>query len=219
MAGCLPGHQSPSSFHSQTSKPAGVSGCLPGQQLLQALHVSSHAHNRGHRMSRSCMPSTYMCAGMHEHMRAEICTCVLMHMHAYSMHAHACTPHARRHAHTCTLPQIHTNVLLCAPTLPARTYAPHASTHPLPPCLQSASLKQRLVGQDAAVDCVAAALMRARCGLKSPNRPVASLLLVGPTGEHPPAALLLLCVKVCVSKVPAHPPAHLLVLLCSGACV
>jgi len=45
-----------------------------------------------------------------------------------------------------------------------------------------ASLKQRLIGQDEAVDCLAAALMRARCGLKSPNRPVASFLLVGPTG-------------------------------------
>eukprot|EP00967_Tisochrysis_lutea_P055079 scaffold69074_cov18-Tisochrysis_lutea.AAC.1 len=48
-------------------------------------------------------------------------------------------------------------------------------------CLQPASLKQRLIGQDEAVDCLAAALMRARCGLKSPNRPVASFLLVGPT--------------------------------------
>jgi len=48
---------------------------------------------------------------------------------------------------------------------------------------QSSALKQRLIGQDDAVDCVASALMRARCGLKSPNRPVASLLLVGPTGR------------------------------------
>ncbi|KAJ9532323.1 hypothetical protein QJQ45_010371 [Haematococcus lacustris] len=43
-------------------------------------------------------------------------------------------------------------------------------------------LKERLIGQDQAVDAVAAALMRARCGLKDPNRPIASLLLVGPTG-------------------------------------
>ncbi|GFH18441.1 uncharacterized protein HaLaN_15251, partial [Haematococcus lacustris] len=45
-------------------------------------------------------------------------------------------------------------------------------------------LKERLIGQDQAVDAVAAALMRARCGLKDPNRPIASLLLVGPTGQR-----------------------------------
>uniref|UniRef100_A0A7S0WMJ2 Clp R domain-containing protein n=1 Tax=Chlamydomonas leiostraca TaxID=1034604 RepID=A0A7S0WMJ2_9CHLO len=46
----------------------------------------------------------------------------------------------------------------------------------------SSVLKERLIGQDEPVEAVAAALMRARCGLKDPNRPVASLLLVGPTG-------------------------------------
>lgn len=43
-------------------------------------------------------------------------------------------------------------------------------------------MKQRIVGQDDAVDTVCAALCRARCGLKDPKRPVAALLFVGPTG-------------------------------------
>lgn len=44
------------------------------------------------------------------------------------------------------------------------------------------TLKHVLVGQDAAVESVATALCRSRCGLKDPNRPIASLLFVGPTG-------------------------------------
>lgn len=48
------------------------------------------------------------------------------------------------------------------------------------------SLKQdlcaRVIGQDDAVDCLVAALQRARCGFRDPNRPIASLLFVGPTG-------------------------------------
>lgn len=44
------------------------------------------------------------------------------------------------------------------------------------------TLKSVLIGQDLAVESVATALCRARCGLKDPNRPVASLLFVGPTG-------------------------------------
>lgn len=43
-------------------------------------------------------------------------------------------------------------------------------------------LKERVVGQDDAVDSVVSALCRARVGLKDPNRPCAALLLVGPTG-------------------------------------
>ena len=39
-----------------------------------------------------------------------------------------------------------------------------------------------MIGQDEAVDTLASALMRARCGLKDEDRPVASLLFVGPTG-------------------------------------
>jgi ATP-dependent Clp protease ATP-binding subunit ClpC len=44
------------------------------------------------------------------------------------------------------------------------------------------ALKARLIGQDDAVDAVVSALQRSRCGLADPRRPVASLLLVGPTG-------------------------------------
>lgn len=49
-------------------------------------------------------------------------------------------------------------------------------------CKLGSTLKQRVVGQDDAVEVVASALMRARCGLKDPRRPVAALLFVGPTG-------------------------------------
>ena len=41
---------------------------------------------------------------------------------------------------------------------------------------------QRVVGQDAAVSAVAAAVRRARAGLKDPNRPIGSFLFLGPTG-------------------------------------
>jgi ATP-dependent Clp protease ATP-binding subunit ClpC len=43
-------------------------------------------------------------------------------------------------------------------------------------------MKERVVGQDDAVDSICAALCRARVGLKDPNRPSAAMLLVGPTG-------------------------------------
>lgn len=46
----------------------------------------------------------------------------------------------------------------------------------------SSVLKEHVIGQDEAVETLASALMRARCGLNDPNRPVASLLFVGPTG-------------------------------------
>mmetsp|Transcript_10026 Transcript_10026/g.21446 ORF Transcript_10026/g.21446 Transcript_10026/m.21446 type:complete len:958 (+) Transcript_10026:149-3022(+) len=46
----------------------------------------------------------------------------------------------------------------------------------------SSILSEHLIGQDDAVETVATALVRARCGLKDPNRPVACLLFVGPTG-------------------------------------
>jgi ATP-dependent Clp protease ATP-binding subunit ClpB len=45
-----------------------------------------------------------------------------------------------------------------------------------------AHLHQRVVGQDEAVAAVAAAIRRARAGLKDPNRPIGSFLLMGPTG-------------------------------------
>jgi ATP-dependent Clp protease ATP-binding subunit ClpB len=43
-------------------------------------------------------------------------------------------------------------------------------------------LRQRVVGQDNAVAAVAAAVRRARAGLKDPNRPIGSFLFLGPTG-------------------------------------
>ncbi len=41
---------------------------------------------------------------------------------------------------------------------------------------------ERVVGQDEAVSAVAAAVRRARAGLKDPNRPIGSFLFLGPTG-------------------------------------
>ncbi len=43
-------------------------------------------------------------------------------------------------------------------------------------------LKARVVGQDAAVKAVSAAVRRSRAGLQSPNRPIGSFLFLGPTG-------------------------------------
>src|SRR5262245_23291083 len=43
-------------------------------------------------------------------------------------------------------------------------------------------LRERVVGQDAPVRAVAAAVRRARAGLKDPNRPIGSFLFLGPTG-------------------------------------
>ncbi len=43
-------------------------------------------------------------------------------------------------------------------------------------------LHQRVVGQDTAVTAIAAAVRRARAGLKDPNRPIGSFLFLGPTG-------------------------------------
>ena len=43
-------------------------------------------------------------------------------------------------------------------------------------------LRQRVIGQDLAVAAVAAAVRRARAGLKDPNRPIGSFLFLGPTG-------------------------------------
>ncbi|KAG2487970.1 hypothetical protein HYH03_013410 [Edaphochlamys debaryana] len=44
------------------------------------------------------------------------------------------------------------------------------------------TLADHVVGQEDAVETIANALCRARCGLKDPRRPTASLLFVGPTG-------------------------------------
>jgi ATP-dependent Clp protease ATP-binding subunit ClpB len=43
-------------------------------------------------------------------------------------------------------------------------------------------LHKRLVGQEEAVDAVADAVVRARSGLKDPNRPIGSFIFLGPTG-------------------------------------
>jgi ATP-dependent Clp protease ATP-binding subunit ClpB len=43
-------------------------------------------------------------------------------------------------------------------------------------------LHERVVGQDAAVEAIANALRRARTGLQDPNRPIGSLIFLGPTG-------------------------------------
>ncbi|MBS5724503.1 MAG: ATP-dependent Clp protease ATP-binding subunit [Clostridiales bacterium] len=43
-------------------------------------------------------------------------------------------------------------------------------------------LKERIIGQDAAVEAVAKAIRRGRTGLKDPNRPVGSFIFLGPTG-------------------------------------
>jgi ATP-dependent Clp protease ATP-binding subunit ClpB len=43
-------------------------------------------------------------------------------------------------------------------------------------------LHQRVIGQDEAVQAVADAVVRARSGLKDPNRPIGSFLFLGPTG-------------------------------------
>ena len=43
-------------------------------------------------------------------------------------------------------------------------------------------LRDRVIGQDDAVHAVAAAVRRARAGLKDPNRPIGSFLFLGPTG-------------------------------------
>ena len=43
-------------------------------------------------------------------------------------------------------------------------------------------LHKRVVGQDEAVSAVADSVLRARAGLKDPNRPIASFIFLGPTG-------------------------------------
>ena len=43
-------------------------------------------------------------------------------------------------------------------------------------------LHERVIGQDEAVDAVADAVLRARAGLKDPNRPIGSFMFLGPTG-------------------------------------
>ena len=44
------------------------------------------------------------------------------------------------------------------------------------------TLEQSVIGQEEAVSAVSRSLRRTRCGLKDPNRPMASMLFAGPTG-------------------------------------
>ena len=43
-------------------------------------------------------------------------------------------------------------------------------------------LKERVVGQDEAIDIVSQAIQRSRAGLNDPSKPIASLIFLGPTG-------------------------------------
>ena len=43
-------------------------------------------------------------------------------------------------------------------------------------------LKERVIGQDEAIDLTSRAIRRARAGLKDPNRPIGSFIFLGPTG-------------------------------------
>lgn len=43
-------------------------------------------------------------------------------------------------------------------------------------------LHQRVIGQDAAVTAISEAIIRARAGIKDPNRPIGSFIFLGPTG-------------------------------------
>ncbi len=43
-------------------------------------------------------------------------------------------------------------------------------------------IRERVVGQDDAIEALASAVRRARAGLKDPNRPIGSFLFLGPTG-------------------------------------
>ena len=43
-------------------------------------------------------------------------------------------------------------------------------------------LKQRVIGQDKAIDTIVKAIQRSRMGLRNPNKPIGSFFLLGPTG-------------------------------------
>lgn len=45
-----------------------------------------------------------------------------------------------------------------------------------------ATLRERIIGQDSAVDIVTRAIQRNRAGLKDPNKPIGTFLFLGPTG-------------------------------------
>ncbi|MDD4547479.1 MAG: AAA family ATPase [Bacilli bacterium] len=46
----------------------------------------------------------------------------------------------------------------------------------------NSNMKKRVIGQDDAIDLVSNAILRARTGIKDPNRPIGSFIFLGPTG-------------------------------------
>jgi len=47
------------------------------------------------------------------------------------------------------------------------------------------ALRQRVIGQDNAIEIVTEAVQRSRAGLNDPSKPIASLIFLGPTGKSP----------------------------------
>ncbi len=58
-------------------------------------------------------------------------------------------------------------------------------------------LHKRVIGQNEATEAVADAIQRSRAGLSDPNRPIASFMFLGPTGELPAAACCWLAALLC----------------------
>ena len=54
-------------------------------------------------------------------------------------------------------------------------------------------LKERVVGQDQAIDIVSDAIQRSRAGLNDPTKPIASLIFLGPTGVGKTGEILHYC--------------------------
>ena len=48
--------------------------------------------------------------------------------------------------------------------------------------LMNTTLKQRVIGQDKAIDTIVKAIQRSRMGLRNPNKPIGTFFLLGPTG-------------------------------------
>jgi ATP-dependent Clp protease ATP-binding subunit ClpC len=46
----------------------------------------------------------------------------------------------------------------------------------------STTLKQRVIGQDKAINTIVRAIQRSRMWLRSPNKPIGTFFLLGPTG-------------------------------------
>src|SRR6187549_2279516 len=44
------------------------------------------------------------------------------------------------------------------------------------------ALREKVIGQDEAIDTISKAVRRARAGLKDPKRPIGSFIFLGPTG-------------------------------------